>query len=106
MTINIRVDNLKCGGCANTITKQLGLLPGINQVNVFPDKGEVDLDYTEQADLSQVKQRLHDLGYPELGTAEGLDKITSNLKSYMSCAIGRFSPENKRHEDDKSHTHK
>jgi copper chaperone len=106
MITKILVDNLKCGGCASTITKQLGLLPGINQVTVHPDLGEVDLEHTEQANLAQVKQKLHDLGYPESGTTAGFDKITSNMKSYVSCAIGRFSPATKEKEDDKSHAQK
>lgn len=106
MEAQIKVDNLKCGGCASTITKQIKAMEGITEVNVLPDEGEVDITYTEQADLNKVKQKLHDLGYPESGTAEGFDKISSNIKSYMSCAVGRLTKEDEKEQDDKSHPHK
>lgn len=91
MKTTIKVDNLKCGGCAAAITKRLGSLPGITEVFVLPEKDEVDIFHSEQADLENIKQELRKIGYPERGTAEGIDKFTSNVRSYASCAVGRLS---------------
>jgi hypothetical protein len=57
---------------------------------VWPEKGEIDVACSTPSVLSLVKQRLRDLGYPEHGTTAGLEKITTNLKSFVSCAVGRF----------------
>ncbi len=100
MKTQLTVDNLKCGGCAATIRKELKKIKGITEVAVFPEKSEVDVDYQDKADLNLVYERLNALGYPLSGTDQGgLEKITTNLKSYVSCAIGRLS---KKEEDDKS----
>lgn len=104
MKTTIRVDNLKCGGCANTVRKQLLTLPGIINVLVYPEKDEVEIEYNEHAEANQIKQKLRDLGYPESGTVAGMHKFTTGMRSYVSCAIGRISGENKLSEDDKSHT--
>jgi copper chaperone len=100
METQIIVDNLKCGGCAATITKELKKLSGIVDVKVIPEESEVDVFYDDKANLNSVKVRLNELGYPVTGTDQGgLEKITTNLKSYVSCAIGRLS---KNEETDKS----
>ncbi|MBK7665956.1 MAG: heavy-metal-associated domain-containing protein [Sphingobacteriaceae bacterium] len=100
METQIIVDNLKCGGCAATIKKELKKLTGIIDVKVIPEQSEVDVSYNDSANLNLVKERLNELGYPVNGTDQGgLEKITTNLKSYVSCAIGRLS---KDEETDKS----
>lgn len=100
MEAQIIVDNLKCGGCAATIKREIKKLAGITDVKVIPENSEVDITYEPNADLNSVKQRLNELGYPMTGTdQDGLEKITTNLKSYVSCAIGRLT---KDEPDDKS----
>lgn len=92
METQIIVDNLKCGGCAATIKKELKKLVGIVDVKVIPEQSEVDITHDDDANLNVVKERLNELGYPVAGTDQGgLEKITTNLKSYVSCAIGRLS---------------
>jgi copper chaperone len=93
MESQIYIDNLKCGGCANTIRKNLSEIHGVTEVAVFPEKELVSLQHSDELNLDTVKEKLHSLGYPEKGTAEGFDKFSSNIKSYVSCAIGKFSTE-------------
>jgi len=93
METQISVDNLKCGGCASTIKKQIKLINGVMDVNVRPDEGMVDITYDETLDMEKVKKRLFELGYPVAGSAQGIEKLTTNVKSYVSCAIGRFNKE-------------
>lgn len=100
METQIIVDNLKCNGCATTIRRELKKLVGIVDVKVIPEESEVDVFYNDKANLNSVKERLNELGYPITGTDQGgLEKITTNLKSYVSCAIGRLT---KDEETDKS----
>jgi len=57
------VQNVKCGGCVNTIRTQLGKMAGIQQVEVVQATGRV----TVEADVSResVAEALAKLGYPE-----------------------------------------
>lgn len=59
----IRVANVKCGGCVNNITTNLSNLAGIESVTVDIPTGLVTIQ-AEQPDLAMIKQKLTDLGYP------------------------------------------
>ena len=38
-----------------------------------------------------IVEKLQDMGYPEKGSVEGFEAGVSNIKSYVSCAIGKMS---------------
>ncbi len=91
----IYVDNLKCGGCANTITKNVKEFKNVETVSVDTETSKITIQSGEIIDLEGIKNKLHQLGYPERNTTEGLDKFASNVKSYVSCAIGKLSSDDK-----------
>ena len=93
MKTQVFVDNIKCGGCAATIRKELKAFSEVTSVNVEPEQELVEIEYDAPAALEKIKGKLSSLGYPEKDTLKGLGKITANMKSYVSCAIGRISPE-------------
>lgn len=84
----IQVQNLKCGGCANTIVTQLSKLEGITDVNVNNDTSEVNFNYGSDIAFESVKTKLSDLGYPMAGEENSFPK---KAKSYVSCAVGRMT---------------
>ncbi len=85
----IKVANLKCSGCANTILQNLKEMEGIAEVRVQVEQDEVEVSYTETAtDLQKIKSRLQSLGYPEATEANGL---LTQLKSFKSCMLGRLN---------------
>lgn len=88
MKSTIQIQNLKCGGCSNTIITQLSKLDGVSEVKVNNDTNEVYFDYNSENDLELVKNKLSDLGYPIEGEANSLPK---KAKSFVSCAVGRIS---------------
>ena len=88
MNISIKIQNLKCGGCANTIITQLSKLKGISKVTVDNNTDKVNFDYTSEPDFEDAKKKLSDLGYPMVGEANSLPK---KAKSFVSCAVGRMS---------------
>lgn len=94
----VKVDNLKCGGCAATIKKNLLLIKGIESLEVIPENEEVKINHDDALSLKLAKDELDRLGYPEQGTTEGLEKLSKNVKSYLSCAIGKLT----KPEDDKN----
>ena len=88
--ISIEVENLKCGGCAQTITNGLLEIDGVETVSVDNDADTVN--YTGSTDARQtVVEKLSKMGYPEKGTVSGLEAGVTAAKSFVSCAIGKFS---------------
>jgi copper chaperone len=82
------IQNLKCGGCANTITKQLSVISGVSKLEVQVEESTVTFDYTDETVLEEVRTQLQKLGYPE-NTAP--NSLGTKAKSYISCALGKMS---------------
>lgn len=87
MIHEIYIENLKCGGCANTITKEINAIEGVNTVNVEVEKSLVILDVLESS-VQKVKDKLASLGYPEVGDK---NTLLHKAKSFVSCATGKMS---------------
>jgi copper chaperone len=90
MNTQIEVENLKCIGCASTIIKALTQIKGVSLVEVDPETALVEVTYSEDASLSDIKATLTSLGYPEVDTVRGLNKLVTSAKSYVSCALGKL----------------
>lgn len=88
METTIHIQNLKCGGCANTITKGISSIEAIQNVSVNVDESTVTFSYETEDQVNEVKSKLKSLGYPEDGEANTLG---AKAKSYVSCAIGKMS---------------
>jgi len=86
----IRIENVKCGGCANTLKKAFFEEFGEVEVNLEVMPREITLKI-EENQIESLKTKLKALGYPlssdELNTIE---KITTTAKSFVSCAIGKM----------------
>jgi len=89
MQYEISVENIKCGGCASTISKKLGEIEGIETVDIDIGQGIVKVHGTEGM-RELLAAMLQKLGYPESGTAEGIAAAKAKAKSFVSCAVGRI----------------
>ncbi len=90
MEFGFEVENIKCGGCVRSIERALGELAQVQRVAVDVPAGHVSV--VADADVrSPVGEALARLGYPERGSASGLGAVGAKAKSFVSCAIGRFS---------------
>ena len=85
-----QVKNVKCGGCATTLTKSLLNEFGTVEVNLDVDPREITLELEENQE-EMLKIKLRELGYPlvddELSTFQ---TVTTSAKSFVSCAIGKI----------------
>ncbi|MDX2128477.1 MAG: heavy metal-associated domain-containing protein [Chloroherpetonaceae bacterium] len=79
----IAVENIKCGGCMNTIRRSLLRLSGVSGVEIDQERDEVKVEGEFKRD--EVIYLLRKLGYPEKGHNDLLHKA----KSYVSCALGK-----------------
>jgi copper chaperone CopZ len=84
----IQIENLKCGGCANTIKKGLLKLDGITDVEINIDTSEVQISTDDNELIIAVKEKLSSMGYPEVGES---NTVLKKAKSYVSCAVGRIN---------------
>lgn len=85
MTHLIEVENIKCGGCANSIKTALLKIKQVESVKV--DKETETITVTGTADVIEIKAKLNALGYPEKGNNSTLKQ----MKSFVSCAIGKIN---------------
>ncbi len=90
MAYQISVENIKCGGCANTIKTKISEMEQVDGCEVDVENGIVSIEGDEQH-RAAVSERLLELGYPESGTAEGLKAAKAKAKSFVSCAVGRMN---------------
>ena len=61
--INLKVSNVKCGGCVSNIQNGLSEMAGISSVEVDIPTGEVTLQ-ADNPNLADIKAKLRTLGYP------------------------------------------
>lgn len=88
MKTSIIVQNLRCGGCVNTITSKIEALPQVSNVVVDKDSSTVSFIATTADDALAVKNKLKSLGYPSV---EESNSTLSKAKSLVSCATGKIS---------------
>ena len=88
MENTFQIQNLKCGGCANTIVTRLENLEGISDISVNNEKDTVSFDYIQGNNLEEAKTLLSKLGYPIVGQN---NPLTKKAKSFVSCAVGRMN---------------
>lgn len=86
MNYQIRIENLKCGGCAATIKKGISSIDGVSDVNVDLETSVVEV-VSEKDTISEIKAKLSKMGYPEVGEKNTLGH---KAKSFVSCAVGRL----------------
>lgn len=85
MKNQIQVENIKCGGCMKSIKNALLQLPQVDEVTIDLENQTVTV--IGNAERILLVNKLNDLGYPEKGHNTTMKKA----KSYISCAVGKFS---------------
>ncbi len=90
MKRTLKVNNVKCGGCAGTLTKELLKDFGKVSVNLEIEPREITLEIDDNR-MQELQIKLKSLGYPlttdKLSTFE---IVGTTAKSYISCAIGKI----------------
>jgi len=84
MIHTIEVENIKYGGCMNSIKTALQQMEGVQEVNIDKDTETVTIE--SDSDIEPFIQKLNDLGYPQKGN----NSLLKKAKSYVSCAVGNL----------------
>jgi len=90
MKQTFKVQNVKCGGCANTLTTKLADTFGKIEVNLEVMPREITLEIADE-EVPALREALKSLGYPMADEALGfVENTTAQAKSFVSCAVGKF----------------
>ncbi|NIN69754.1 MAG: heavy metal transporter [Anaerolineae bacterium] len=58
------VPNISCGHCVATIEREVGAVPGVEEVKADLEAKEVMVVYDDETVLAQVENLLEEIGYP------------------------------------------
>jgi len=90
MKQNFSVQNVKCGGCANTLKTKLEPLFGEIVVNLEVEPREITVDI-DASQIDALRSELKQLGYPMADESLGfIDNQSAKAKSFVSCAVGKI----------------
>jgi len=90
MKQTFEVKNVKCGGCAGTLTKSLLEEFGEVEVNLEVEPRQITLKIEEDK-KEALKLKLRSLGYPLTTDAlTTFQTVGTTAKSFVSCAIGKM----------------
>jgi copper chaperone CopZ len=85
-TLEIFVENIKCGGCMSGIKKALLEFKGVKSVEITLEEEKI-LIQGEHLDRTTYINKMDSMGYPEKGN----NTLFKEAKSYVSCAIGKVN---------------
>ena len=88
MIYSIEIQNLKCGGCANTILHHLEKINSINEISVDLAINTVSFFSEDITSLPMVEAKLSEIGYPPVGSK---NSVITKAKSFVSCATGKMT---------------
>lgn len=81
------VENIKCGGCVNSIQTALRKIEAVEKVAVDVENGTITI--TGNPYREKIVKKLNEMGYPHRGN----NNLAKKAKSYVSCAIGKMTKE-------------
>ena len=85
MIHTIEVENIKCGGCVNSIRTALMKIDGVENVTVDKEIETITIESSQEKDI--FINALSKLGYPQ----KGKNTVMKKAKSFVSCAVGKMA---------------
>lgn len=85
MIHKIEVENIKCGGCMNSIKTALLKIENVTEVAIDKETDTITIDADN--DRAVFVNTLSSLGYPE----KGHNTLLHKRKSFVSCAVGNLT---------------
>jgi copper chaperone CopZ len=85
-----RVQNVKCGGCANTLKEKLKDGFGAVEVDLEKMPREITINQ-DDIDEDKLSKLLKSIGYPLIDEDMNfVEDVEAKAKSFVSCAIGKM----------------
>lgn len=86
ITETLNIANIKCSGCAHSISTKLKEIEGLTDAAVHVDEGTVDVTFKTPEVRERIVKKLSSMGYPEATAENGL---LMQAKSYANCMVGK-----------------
>lgn len=86
MKSTLEIQNLKCGGCENTLRQNLSKFSFINNLEIDVACSTLSYEAVKPEDTELIVLKLSELGYPVIDEVNSLSK---KAMSYLSCVMGR-----------------
>lgn len=83
--IDLVVENVKCGGCSETIVSALTKIHGVTACEVDVKSGTVTVE--GHPNRLEIVRALESLGFPETGTE---NTLLMKAKSFVTSAVNRI----------------
>lgn len=64
MKKSYKLQNIKCGGCVNSVEKALSNIRDLENVQVDLDSKTLHFDYIREESLEEIKSKLAQIGFP------------------------------------------
>lgn len=87
MQTTLSVQNLKCDGCAKTISEKIAQITDVSAVAVDVAQSLVHLTFEKEETIACVEKSLAAMGYPLVGDK---NSVLTKAKSFVSCATGKL----------------
>ena len=68
----LHIANIKCNGCATSITAKINEIEGVYTTEVNIEEGTINVDYKEDNVREYIITKLSAMGYPEATAENGL----------------------------------
>lgn len=93
MVTIFEIENIKCGGCVNSVLKQLNALPGVFGGKIDVTTGRVEIEHTDEVKEAQLVDLFRSMGYPRKGSVEqgSFEALKLGAISYASCVKRKVS---------------
>ena len=84
------IQNVKCGGCANTLKAKLEPIFGKIDIDLSVEPRVISI-LNNKVDEEKLRNKLIKLGYPMIDERLNIaQNIATKTKSFVSCAIGKL----------------
>lgn len=84
MKYSYKLNNIKCGGCAHSITQKMESFSGVEKAEVDVEEGTVSFEANSEELSNEVLQTLAKMGYTQEDP-----NLVDTAKSYVSCMVGK-----------------
>ena len=81
MTTSFEIENLKCEGCVSSATNGVKNIENISNVVVTLEKNTISFETDAKEKITEVINKLKELGYPKKAEISLLEKAKSYLNS-------------------------
>lgn len=84
MNFTYKLNNIKCGGCAHSISQKIESFENVEKANVDVENDTISFEANAEETAQSVLEALEKMGYTQHDP-----NLMDTAKSYVSCMVGK-----------------